>query len=55
MQARRGESTRIEIFVEPASQKSSEFQSKGLAALERFDSRANWLRALLCEASWKSQ
>jgi geranylgeranyl diphosphate synthase, type II len=43
------------LGVEGARQKSCEFQSKGLAALERFDSRANWLRALLCEASWKSQ
>jgi geranylgeranyl pyrophosphate synthase len=42
------------LGVEGARQKSREFQSMALAALEHFHSRADWLRTLVCEASWKS-
>jgi hypothetical protein len=42
------------LGVEGARRKSREFQSAGLAALEDFDSNADWLRTLVCEASWKS-
>ena len=42
------------LGVEGARQKSREFQSTALAALEHFHSRADWLRTLVCEASWKS-
>lgn len=41
------------LGVDGARQKSREFQSLGLAALEPFGSRANWLRTLVCEASYK--
>lgn len=41
------------LGVDGARQKSREFQSKGLAALEQFGSRADWLRTLVCEASYK--
>jgi geranylgeranyl pyrophosphate synthase len=42
------------LGVEGARAKSFEFQSQALAALQNFDSRADWLRALVCEASWKT-
>ena len=42
------------LGLEGARQKSSEFQENALAALARFDGRADWLRTLVCEASWKS-
>jgi geranylgeranyl pyrophosphate synthase len=41
------------LGVDGARQKSHEFQSRGLAALEQFGPRADWLRTLVCEASYK--
>jgi geranylgeranyl diphosphate synthase type II len=41
------------LGVDGARRKSHEFQLRGLAALEQFGPRANWLRALVCEASCK--
>jgi geranylgeranyl pyrophosphate synthase len=41
------------LGVEGARRKSREFQARGLAALERFGARADWLRTLVCEASYK--
>jgi geranylgeranyl pyrophosphate synthase len=41
------------LGVEGARQKSLEFQSLGLAALQPFGCDADWLRTLVCEASWK--
>jgi geranylgeranyl diphosphate synthase type II len=41
------------LGVEGARQKSREFQSRGLAQLEQFGPRADWLRTLVCEASYK--
>jgi geranylgeranyl pyrophosphate synthase len=40
------------LGVDGARQKSREFQSRGLAALEQFGLRADWLRTLVCEASY---
>lgn len=42
------------LGVDGARAKSREFQSMALAALDDFDARADWLRTLVCEASWKS-
>ena len=42
------------LGLDGARRKSGEFQTTALAALDRFDSRANWLRTLVCEASWKA-
>lgn len=41
------------LGVEGARKKSQEFQTMGLAALEPFGARADWLRSLICEASYK--
>ncbi len=41
------------LGVDGAHRKSQEFQEKGLAILEGFGSKADWLRNLICEASWK--
>jgi geranylgeranyl pyrophosphate synthase len=41
------------LGVGGARQKSREFQSRGLAAIEQFGRRADWLRTLVCEASYK--
>ena len=47
--------TAVDLFgVEGARAKALEFQARSLAHLERFGSRADWLRSLVCEASWKS-
>ena len=42
------------LGVEGTRRKSLEFQSKALAALEGFGASANWLRELVCEASYKA-
>lgn len=41
------------LGVDGARQKSRELQAKGLAALEGFDAKADWLRTLVCEASYE--
>jgi len=41
------------LGVDGARTKSKEFQSRGLAALERFGPNADWLRTLIGEASYK--
>ena len=47
--------TAVDLFgVEGARAKALEFQARSLAHLERFGSRADWLRSLVCEASWKA-
>lgn len=33
---------------------AEEFQARSLAHLERFGAEADWLRCLVCEASWKA-
>lgn len=40
------------LGVDGARERAREFQSKGLAALEEFGPRAEWLRTLVCEASY---
>lgn len=40
------------LGVEGARRESKRFQEKGLAALEGFGPRADWLRELVCEASY---
>jgi farnesyl diphosphate synthase len=48
-------STAIDLFgLEGAKRKAEEFQARSLAHLKRFGPRAEWLRRLVCEASWKS-
>lgn len=42
------------LGVEGARAKSLEFQFIALDSLESFGPEADWLRALVCEASWKS-
>jgi geranylgeranyl pyrophosphate synthase len=47
--------TAVDLFgVEGARQKAREFQAKSLSQLERFGPRADWLRSLVSEASWKA-
>jgi geranylgeranyl diphosphate synthase, type II len=43
------------LGVEGAERKSVEFQSRSLAALKEFGSDAEWLRALICEVSLRSE
>lgn len=47
--------TAIDLFgIEGARRKSLEFQSRALFHLAGFGTEADWLRTLICEASWKS-
>jgi farnesyl diphosphate synthase len=47
--------TAVDLFgVEGARAKALEFQARSLAHLERFGAEADWLRNLVCEASWKA-
>jgi hypothetical protein len=47
--------TAVDLFgVEGARQKSREFQARSLSHLERFGGKADWLRSLVTEASWKA-
>ena len=50
-----GKRTAVDLFgVEGARAKSQTFQAKSLSELERFGPRADWLRTLVVEASWKA-
>jgi geranylgeranyl pyrophosphate synthase len=50
-----GKCTAVDVFgVDGARRKSSEFQRSSLSYLERFGPEADWLRTLVCEASWKA-
>lgn len=47
--------TAIDLFgVEGARTRSNAYQAKALAALDGFGPRADWLRTLVTEASWKA-
>ena len=47
--------TAVDLFgVDGARRKAREFQDRSLAQLEAFGAKADWLRTLVCEASWKS-
>jgi hypothetical protein len=47
--------TAVNLFgVAGARAKALEFQARSLAHLERFGAEADWLRNLVCEASWKA-
>ena len=47
--------TAVDLFgVDGARRKAREFQDRSLAQLEAFGAKADWLRTLVCEASWKA-
>jgi geranylgeranyl pyrophosphate synthase len=47
--------TAIDLFgVDGARRKAREFQDRSVAQLEAFGAKADWLRHLVCEASWKA-
>ena len=47
--------TAVDLFgVDGARRRALEFQDRSLAQLEGFGAEANWLRNLVCEASWKA-
>lgn len=47
--------TSVDLYgLDGARRKSDEFREKGLANLDAFGAEADWLRSLMCEASWKS-
>ena len=47
--------TAVDLFgVDGARSRAREFQDRSLACLDRFGSEADWLRTLVCEASWKA-
>ena len=46
--------TAVDLFgVDGARLRSQAFQAQGLSRIERFGPEADWLRTLICEASWK--
>jgi hypothetical protein len=50
-----GKCTAVDVFgVDGVRRKSLEFQRSNLSHLERFGPDADWLRTLVCEASWKA-
>ena len=50
-----GKLTAVDLFgVDGAKLKSREFQDRSLAQLEGFGAEADWLRTLVCQASWKA-
>jgi farnesyl diphosphate synthase len=50
-----GKCTAVDVFgVDSTRRKSLEFQRRSLSHLERFGPEAEWLRTLVCEASWKA-
>jgi geranylgeranyl pyrophosphate synthase len=50
-----GKLTAVDLFgVDGAKLKSREFQDRSLAQLEAFGAEADWLRTLVCQASWKA-
>lgn len=50
-----GKLTAIDLFgVDGARRKAREFQDRSMAQLEAFGPEADWLRTLVCEASWKA-
>jgi geranylgeranyl pyrophosphate synthase len=47
--------TAVDLFgVDGARWKAREFQDRSLTKLEGFGAEADWLRSLVCEASWKA-
>jgi geranylgeranyl pyrophosphate synthase len=47
--------TAVDLYgLDGARRKALEFQAKSLSQLERFGAEADWLRNLVCEASWKA-
>jgi farnesyl diphosphate synthase len=47
--------TAVDLFgVDGARRRAREFQDRGLAHLNGFGAEADWLRTLVCEASWKA-
>ena len=47
--------TAVDLFgVDGAKRKAREFQDRSLTQLEAFGPEADWLRTLVCEASWKA-
>ena len=50
-----GKLTAVDLFgVDGARRKAREFQDRSLAQLEAFGAEADWLRTLVCQASWKA-
>jgi hypothetical protein len=50
-----GKLTAIDLFgVDGARRRAREFQDRSLTQLEAFGPKADWLRTLVCEASWKA-